>query len=145
VSSAQSTLVGPISEEWVVAGTIPAGAAAGAIVPATIQRQATTAAQNQVSCPGKEVWDIEREYFVGTNPTPDAALVILVDLTPQRYQPLASSINLALNKPAALSNAIRVGNNSNVTAQLVASAANALTVGVDIAFKVQVKQTPLSV
>jgi hypothetical protein len=138
--AAQVALHAPQSEEWIIAGTVPGSATAGTITAATIQRQATSAAQTQQTCPVRETWEIERFYFVGTTPTPDTQVVILVDLVPQPYQPLASSLNLTQNRPAALSNAILVQSGSNVTAQIVNFVANASTLGVLVIFKAQVKR-----
>lgn len=134
----QQRLSGAQAEEWIIAATLPGSAAAGTITAATIQRQATAAAQNQQFCPVREVWNIERIYFVGTNPTPDAQLVLLVDLVPQPYTALASSVNLTQNRPAALARTIVVNGGSVVTAQLVNFTAVPTTVAVLVNFKVQV-------
>jgi len=135
----QQRLSGAQAEEWIIAATVPAAAAAGTITAATIQRQATSAAQNQQFCPVREVWNIERIYFVGTSPTPDCQLVLLVDLVPQPYTALASSVNLTQNRPAALARTIVVNGGSVVTAQIVNFTANAnTTLGVLVNFKVQV-------
>jgi len=139
MSSSQVRLSGAQAEEWIIFGTIPAGAAAGTITACTIQRQATAAAQTQQTCPGREVWNIERIYYVGADPVPDAQLVPLVDLVPQPYTPLASSVNLAQNRPAALARTIVIGGSSVVTFQMVNFAANANTTqGILVNFKVQV-------
>jgi len=138
--TAQVGLHGPQAEEWLVAGTVSALASAGTAVAATIQRQAASAALSQQFCPVREIWHIERIYFVGTSsPTPDCQLVLLVDLVQQPYTPLASSVNIELiNRPAALSQTIIVPPGSVVSANLVNYAANATTVGVSVTFKVQV-------
>jgi hypothetical protein len=82
---------------------------------------------------------VERIYYVGTDPVPDVQLVPLVDLVPQPYTPLASSVNLAQNRPAALARTIVIGGSSVVTFQMVNYAANANTTqGVIVVFKVQV-------
>ena len=139
---AQAALHGPQSEEWLIDGIIPASAPAGSINAATIQRQATATPQTQQQCPFRETWALQRIYFVGTDPVPDAQLVILVDQVQQPYQPLASSVNLAQNRPAALSNQIFVNSGSVVTAQLVNFAANAnTTLGVEVVFRVQTLRT----
>jgi hypothetical protein len=137
--TAQVGLHGPQAEEWLVAGTIAASQTAGVAVAATIQRQAASAAQSQQFCPVREIWHIERIYFVGTSaPTPDCQLVLLVDLVQQPYTPLASSVNLELlNRPASLSQTIIVPPGSVVSANIVNYAANSATTGVAITFKVQ--------
>jgi hypothetical protein len=135
----QQRLSGAQAEEWIIEATIPAAAAAGTITPATLQRQATTAPQAQQFCPVREVWNVERIYFVGTTPVPDCSLVLLVDLVPQPYTPQASSVNLAQNRPAALARTIVVNGGSVVTAEIVNFTANAnTTLGVLVDFKVQV-------
>jgi hypothetical protein len=140
---AQQALHGPQSEEWIISATVAGSASAGTITAATIQRQAIAASQNQQQCPFREVWALQRIYFVGTNPTPDCQLVILVDQVSQPYQPLASSVNLSQNRPAALSNQIFVNSGSVVTAQIVNFAANGSTAGVAVTFKVQtLRQAP---
>ena len=134
----QQRLSGAQAEEWVIEATVPAGGAAGTITPATIQRQATAAPQNQQFCPVREVWNIERIYTTGTPPTPDSQLVLLVDLVAQPYTPLASSVNLTQNRPAALARTIVVNGGSVVTAEIVNFAANAnTTLGVLVTFLVQ--------
>lgn len=138
--AAQIALHAPQSEEWLITATVPGSATAGTITAATIQRQATSAAQNQQFCPVRETWELERIYFVGTNPTPDCQLVILVDLAPQPYTVLASTVNLTQNRPGALSNAILIQSGSVITAQIVNLTANASTAGVSVTFKVQVKR-----
>lgn len=137
---AQQRISGAQAEEWLIVATVAAAAPAGTITAATIQRQATAAPQAQQFCPVREVWNIERIYYVGAaDPVPDCSLVLLVDLVPQPYTPLASSVNLLRNRPAALARTIVVNGGSVVTAQIVNYIANAnTTLGVLIIFKVQV-------
>jgi len=136
--ASQVALHGPQSEEWLIAATVPGSAGAGTSTAATIQRQATAAALTQQFCPVREVWHIERIYFVGTNPTPDCQIVLFVDLVSQPYTPLASSVNLSQNRPAALIRTIVVAPGSVVSANLVNLSANAATIGVSVTFKIQV-------
>jgi len=135
----QQRLSGAQAEEWVITATVPAAAPAGFISPATIQRQANAAPQNQQFCPVREVWNVEREYTTGTPPVPDCQLIMLVDLVSQPYTPLASSVNLTQNRPAALARTIVVNGGSVVTAEIVNFTANAnTTLGVLVTFLVQV-------
>jgi hypothetical protein len=135
----QQRLSGAQAEEWVIIATVPAAAAAGTVTQATIQRQATVGPQPQQFCPVREVWNIERIYTTGTAPTPDCQLVLLVDIVPQPYTPLASSVNLTQNRPAALARTIVVNGGSVVTAEIVNYTANAnTTLGVLVVFLVQV-------
>ena len=142
--SSQAGFHGPQSEEWIIVATVPAAAGAGTITAATIQRQATAAAQNQQQCPLRETWAIQRIYFVGTNPTPSCQVVFSVDSVTQPYTPFASSVNLTQNRPAALSNQIFVNSGSVVTAQIVNYVANAnTTLGVSVTFLAQIlRQAP---
>jgi hypothetical protein len=135
----QQRLSGAQAEEWIIAATVPAAAPAGTPTPATLQRQATTAPQNQQFCPVREVWNIERIYTTGTVPTPDCQLVLFVDLVVQPYTPLASSVSLVQNRPAALARTIVVNGGSVVTAAIVNFTANAnTTLGVLVNFLIQV-------
>jgi len=142
--SSQAGFHGPQSEEWIIVAVVPAAAGAGTITAATIQRQATAAPLSQQQCPFREVWAIQRIYFVGTNPDPSSQLVFLVDQVTQPYTPFASSVNLTQNRPAALSNQIFVNSGSVVTAQIVNYVANAnTTAGVSVTFLAQVlRQAP---
>jgi len=135
----QQRLSGAQAEEWIITATVPASAPAGATTQATIQRQATIGPLAQQFCPVREVWNVERIYVTGTSPTPDCQLVLYVDIVPQPYTPLASSVNLTQNRPAALARTIVVNGGSNVTAAIVNFTANAnTTLGVLVTFLVQV-------
>lgn len=138
VIGSQVRMSGAQAEEWLITAVVPALAGAGTITAALIQRQATSAPLAQQICPGREVWHGERIYFVGANPVPDCQLILLVDLVPQPYTVLASSVNLAQNRPAALARTIIVTSGSVVSAQIVNYAANAATVGVAVIFRFQV-------
>ena len=106
---AQQRLSGAQAEEWIIEAAVPAGTPAGVPTQATIQRNAYTAPQLQQICPGREVWNIERIYSVGTGPiAPDMQLILNVDNVPQPYTPLWSSVLLAFNRPAALARTIVV-------------------------------------
>ena len=142
--SAQAGFHGPQSEEWIIVAVVPAAAPAGNITQATIQRQATAGPLAQQQCPFRETWAIQRIYFVGTDPDPSCQIVFLVDQVTQPYTPFASSVNLAQNRPAALSNQIFVNSGSVVTAEIVNYTANAnTTAGVSVTFLAQVlRQSP---
>ena len=134
----QVGLHGAQSEAWYISATVPASASATTSTQATIQRQATSGTLTQQFCPVREVWHVERIYFVGTNPVPDCQIVIFVDLVQQPYTPSASSVNLSLNRPAALSRTIIIPPGSVIAANLVNVAANAVTAGVAVTFTMQV-------
>ena len=140
---AQVSLHGPQSEEWTINAIIPGSAGAGTVTQATINRQAITGPQTFQQCPGRETWALQRIYSVGTAPATDGQLVIFVDQVSQPYQPYFSSVNLAQNRPAALSNQIFVNSASVVTAAIVNPIANAVTAGVSVTFLVQtLRQAP---
>ncbi len=136
-ASAQQGLHGAQAEEWLISATIAANVAANTITAATIQRQAAVASQTQVFCPVRELWHMERIYFVGTNPSPDVQIQILVDFVPQPYTPLASSVNLTQNRPAALARTIMVPSGSVASVNEVNIAANGAS-PLTVTFKVQV-------
>ena len=138
-AAAQQALHGSQGEEWLVVATIAALAPANTVTAATIQRQAGIAPVVQVICPNRELWNVERMYFVGANPVPDVQLSLLVDFVVQPYTPMASSVNLALNRPAALTRTMFVSSGSNVSANMI----NVAVVGaapIVVTFRVHVQR-----
>jgi len=118
-AAAQQALHGSQGEEWLIAATIAGATPANTVTAAVIQRQAGIAAVAQVFCPVRELWNVERIYYVGTDPTPDVQIQLMVDFVVQPYTPLASSVNLAQNRPAALTRTIFVSSGSVVSANMI--------------------------
>lgn len=70
-------LKAPKEEVWKIDISIPASSSAGSVITATVTRDATSGAENKVTCPSDEVWHIV-DIFVKNAPSTDGWLIPFV-------------------------------------------------------------------
>jgi hypothetical protein len=78
------------SQEWLVNAIFESGSPTGTTQKATIQRS-----DESLSPPdSREIWQLERIYYYGTDPNPDFQLIVMINSYEQPYRPNASTVNV---------------------------------------------------